>query len=105
MSPCEAWKDLMLDYLYGLAEESDELRGHLATCAECQAELARARVEQGLLAEAAEVVRDVPLFRRPETMAESFTTTLPLSVPQTAAASPATRKKFPVRLKWAVAAA
>src|SRR4051812_25838105 len=69
MASCEQCQDLLLDYLYGLVEEESEIRAHLETCPACQSALEKARQEQQLLAQAAEIIRDVPLFRPPETVA------------------------------------
>jgi len=67
MNTCDECADLLLDFLYGLleAEEVQGLRDHLADCAACRTALAQAEAQQGLLARAARVVREVPAFVAP----------------------------------------
>src|SRR5262249_5211813 len=58
---------LLWDELYGLLEpaQSEALLEHLAGCTECEAELAKARAEQKLVAEAARLDIIVPPFTAP----------------------------------------
>ncbi len=97
MQSCETYHAQMLEYLYDLLDEAERqaLQGHLDSCAACQAELARARRQQALLAAAARMEFPEVRFVAPEApVAETPPATLPL-VPQ--------RRARPW-LRWAVAA-
>jgi hypothetical protein len=84
MNPCESWHDLLLDYVYGLLEPEEEarLRAHLAGCPACQHAQAEAQAQQRLLARAAQVYREVPVFTAPSSEStpqeEHAPATLPL---------------------------
>jgi anti-sigma factor RsiW len=67
MSNCADFADVLLDSLFGLLDEPDaaRLRDHLAGCPACQAALAQARTEQGLIGQAALKFREVPAFQAP----------------------------------------
>jgi hypothetical protein len=104
MATCASCRELLLDQLYGLVEpaEAETLRAHLAGCPACREALAQAERQQKLLAAAAQIYREVPLFLPPSSepvpqapAPESAPATLPLS---------AARRKRPV-LRWAVTAA
>lgn len=68
MSMCDQYGELLLDHLYGLLDETEaaNLRGHLESCANCQADLVRAQRQQKLLAQAARVYEQVPPFVVPD---------------------------------------
>jgi hypothetical protein len=68
MEPCQHVQDLVLDSLYGLleAEEEEVVRAHVALCPDCAAALAEAKTQHDLLARAAQVVSQVPVFVAPE---------------------------------------
>jgi hypothetical protein len=68
MPNCEAYRDQMLEHLYDLLDEADKqaLQAHLESCAPCQAELARARRQQALLAAAARMEFPDVRFVAPE---------------------------------------
>jgi len=67
MATCEHYHELLWDHLYGLldAAEAQDLTAHLETCASCREALADAQRQQQLLARAARVVQDVPVFVPP----------------------------------------
>ncbi|HMF18169.1 MAG TPA: zf-HC2 domain-containing protein, partial [Gemmataceae bacterium] len=68
MEPCQHVQDLLLDSLYGLLEAHEEevVRAHVAVCPDCAAALAEARNQHDLLARAAQVISQVPVFVAPE---------------------------------------
>jgi hypothetical protein len=68
MRPCDHFDEQLLDYVYGLLndEEAGSLRAHLAECQRCQAALTAAEGQQQLLSRAAQIYREVPLFKAPE---------------------------------------
>jgi hypothetical protein len=74
MEPCQHVQDLLLDSLYGLleADEEEVVRAHVAMCPECAAALAEARNQHDLLARAAQVISQVPVFVAPEDRPLSF---------------------------------
>jgi anti-sigma factor RsiW len=90
MNHCETYRAQMLEYLYDLleAEERQALEAHLAECAACQAELARARRQQGLLATAARMgfseVRFVAPPADPDPAAAPEPMVVPLARPRRA---------------------
>lgn len=67
MDHCEHVRELLLESLYGLLEPAEEelVLPHLEQCALCQAALAAAERQRGLLARAAQVEAHVPLFSAP----------------------------------------
>jgi hypothetical protein len=67
MKTCDQCRELIWDELYGLLEpeQSEALSQHLALCPECGAELAKARAEQMLVAEAARLDCSIPPFALP----------------------------------------
>jgi hypothetical protein len=67
MKTCDQCRELIWDELYGLLEpeQSEALSQHLALCPECGAELAKARAEQMLVAEAARLDFSIPPFVAP----------------------------------------
>jgi hypothetical protein len=75
MFSCAQCADLLLDSLYGLLDEqqAQALRDHLASCPACRSALAEAQAQQNLIARAAQVYAEVPLFTAPtaETQAPS----------------------------------
>src|SRR5258708_6872640 len=103
--PCDQCRETLLDFVYGLLEESAvaQVRAHVTGCAACQAALVNAQAEQKMFARAARAVRVVPEFAVPsETPAQSEQpATLPLT------SEPALKRpiwKRPI-VGWAVAAA
>lgn len=64
---CEHCNQLLFDYLYDLLDQAEEasLRAHLESCPECAHALAEARASKEVLAQAAQVVREVPAFHIP----------------------------------------
>jgi anti-sigma factor RsiW len=67
MRSCAECSELLLDYLYDLLDEQEaqQVRDHLATCADCQDALSEAKKQQNLLATAARKCREVPMFEAP----------------------------------------
>jgi hypothetical protein len=68
MEPCQHVQDLLLDSLYGLleADEEEVVRAHVAVCPDCAAALAESKKQHDLLARAAQVISQVPVFVAPE---------------------------------------
>src|SRR5439155_9886687 len=68
MGTCEQFREQVWDELFGLLEPGDSapLHRHLITCHACQEEMTMARAQHRLLAEAARLAIDVPLFTPPE---------------------------------------
>ncbi|MCI0456101.1 MAG: zf-HC2 domain-containing protein [Gemmataceae bacterium] len=85
MYTCDDCKDLLFDSLYGLLDEAQEraLREHLAACPACQADLTAAESQQGLLARAAQVYSELPLFTAPGAPAETAVTPAPAALIET----------------------
>src|SRR5262252_7599980 len=67
MKTCDQWRELIWDELYELLEpdESLALSEHVRGCTACGAELAKAKAEQKLIAEAARLEIAVPPFVPP----------------------------------------
>jgi hypothetical protein len=106
MGPCDDFRDLLLDHLYGLLDgaEEESLRAHLADCGACREALAQAKNQQAILARAAQVYTRVPVFAPPGEAAPSETpapATLPLLPP--VAATPASSPPRRLR-RWALLA-
>ncbi|HLJ98059.1 MAG TPA: MG2 domain-containing protein [Gemmataceae bacterium] len=68
MYTCDHFRERIWDDLFGLLEADDRgnLQLHLATCSTCQAELATARAQHQLVAEAARLDVEIPPFVAPE---------------------------------------
>jgi len=68
MATCNDIRDVLLDLLYGLVEgpAEQELQAHVAGCSACQTDLEDARRQQKLLARAAHIFKEVPVFVPPE---------------------------------------
>src|SRR5437667_1887681 len=73
MYSCDQCSGLLLDYLYGLLDEGEAqgLRDHLASCPGCRSALAEAQAQQNLIARAAQVYAEVPLFTAPTAEAQA----------------------------------
>src|SRR5438874_10075189 len=103
MPSCTDYRNLLLDHLYGLLDDAEAvaLRAHLADCPECQAALTAAERQQQLLARAAQVYTQVPLFQAPadEKPAAPAASTAPVTLPMPV------RARRPVRRWLGVAAA
>ncbi len=67
MPPCDACRDQILDYLYGLLSpaESAPLEAHLASCPACSEARTKAAQAQGLIARAAKPVKAGMTFAPP----------------------------------------
>jgi hypothetical protein len=67
MATCEHCHNVLLDFVYGLLEETEaqEVREHLTACPTCQAALEKVQAQQKLLAHAARVIDKVPEFALP----------------------------------------
>src|SRR5579871_4638740 len=65
--PNEHYHDLIWDYLYGLLDppEAETLRAHVETCETCRTALTEAETQQKLVAQAARVIPEVPVFHEP----------------------------------------
>ncbi len=101
----EHYQEQLWDYVYGLLDEADaqSVRAHVETCTACHAALAKVEAGQQKLAQAARVIRDVPLFHVPGHTEPATPATIPLapvSLPM-----PALRRARPRRYWLAVAAA
>ena len=106
MSICEHCQNLLLDFVYGLLEESElqELREHLTSCPSCQAALEKAQQQQTLMARAALAIAPITELAVPSDK--------PVANPSQAATLPLVnvpRPKRPIwqspRLAWSAAAA
>src|SRR5438132_4377797 len=99
MKICDQCRELIWDELYGLLEpaQSEALTQHLALCLECGAELAKARAEQKLVAEAARLDFFIPPFATPSLNSQ------PIALHSATAAV----KRVPIRtaMPWLAAAA
>src|SRR5438067_6566093 len=67
MYTCQECAELLWDSLYDLldADQVQALRAHVAECPACQAVQAEAEAQQKLIARAAQVYDQVPLFQKP----------------------------------------
>jgi hypothetical protein len=67
MYTCDHWREKIWDDLFGLIEggESEALHLHLTACDACQAERTAAIAQHRLVAEAARLKIDIPLFTAP----------------------------------------
>ncbi len=67
MLNCEHCDNLLLDFVYGLLEESElhKLREHMGTCSNCQAALEATQNQQKLMARAALAIGVVPELTLP----------------------------------------
>ena len=94
MVNCENCKNLLLDYVYDLLDESEaqELREHLQACSECKAALETALTQQNFMARAARAIPEVPEFSLPSDE--------PATVPQSPATLPLSLESAPQRSLW-----
>jgi hypothetical protein len=97
---CENCRQQLLPYLYDLLDPPDRaaLAAHLETCAECQAALALAREQQGMLAEAVRESHAGIVFKAP----------VQAAVPSSSAPTvlmPRPRRRSILFNRWAAAAA
>src|SRR5262245_49437869 len=101
MYTCDHCRERIWDDLFGLLEAGDRvsLRQHLAACGDCQAEIATAISQHQLIAEAAQLDREIPPFTAPLTE-ESPPTSSPYPLPN----SPSVKRRFP-GLPWLAMAA
>src|SRR5438552_648183 len=83
MLTCTDYRDLLLDHVYGLLDgaEAEGLCAHLAGCADCRAALTAAEAQQQLLARAAQVYTQVPLFQAPADEAPATPAPAPATLP------------------------
>jgi hypothetical protein len=81
MCNCDTCRERLLDFVYGLLEESDlhEAREHLNACSQCQAALQKAQSQQKLMARAARVVTNVAEFKLPAEQPSAAQPTLPMT--------------------------
>jgi hypothetical protein len=105
MPTCADCHELLLDYVYGLLEDTEVegLQSHLAGCAACQEALAAARAQQNLLSRAALKIKQVPVFHAPAGSEEITATPLFSRFPPAeppAAPSPARPLPLPKRRVW-----
>jgi hypothetical protein len=100
MQNCEAFKEQLLESLYDLLEEPEKqaLAAHLQSCQPCQAELERARRQQGLLAAAARMEFPQVQFTPPQS---EVTADPPLVAPL----APTRARRRPRWARWIAAAA
>jgi hypothetical protein len=94
MNPCEHYQPQLLNYLYGLLEESDSqsLKEHLSGCAACQAALAHVEEQRRVLAAAAKAEFAGVRFTAPAELPAALPQVIPVKAP---------RRNW---LRWAIAA-
>jgi len=79
----EHYHDLLWDYLYGLLDQTvaEIIRTHVEICSDCRAALKEAEGQRHLLARAAKVIQEVPLFNLPGQNEEPAPAQPPSEVP------------------------
>src|SRR5215510_4192213 len=83
MITCDYCRERLLDYVFGLLEESDlkETREHLNVCSECQAALAKAKSQASLMGRAAKAITEVAEFTLPSEKPAPLPDTIPMELP------------------------